>query len=94
MDSSPPGSSVHRILQATILEWAAISFSQKNDYLTINLTKRERRIIKIINPDKLDFIAISQQANAPAVTTSKKINYSKHVFKRSSESVEAKSKIK
>ena len=73
MDSSPPGSSVHRILQATILEWAAISFSQKNDYLTINLTKRERRIIKIINPDKLDFIAISQQANAPAVTTSKKL---------------------
>ena len=45
----------------------------ENDYLTINLTKRERRIIKIINPDKLDFIAISQQANAPTVTTSKKL---------------------
>ena len=29
MDSSPPGSSVHRILQARILEWVAISFSQK-----------------------------------------------------------------
>ena len=27
MDSSPPGSSVHRILQARTLEWAAISFS-------------------------------------------------------------------
>ena len=27
MDSSPPGSSVHRILQARILEWGAISFS-------------------------------------------------------------------
>ena len=27
MDSSPPGSSVHRILQARILEWVAISFS-------------------------------------------------------------------
>ena len=26
-DNSPPGSSVHRILQARILEWAAISFS-------------------------------------------------------------------
>ena len=26
MDSSPPGSSVHRILQARILEWVAISF--------------------------------------------------------------------
>ena len=28
MDCSPPGSSVHGILQARILEWAAISFPQ------------------------------------------------------------------
>ena len=28
MGSSPPGSSVHRILQARILEWIAISFSR------------------------------------------------------------------
>ena len=28
MDSSSPGSSVHRILQAGILEWVAISFSR------------------------------------------------------------------
>ena len=27
MDSSPPGSSAHRILQARILEYVAISFS-------------------------------------------------------------------
>ena len=27
MDCSPPGSSVHGILQASILEWVAISFS-------------------------------------------------------------------
>ena len=29
MDCSPPGLSVHRILQARILEWVAISFSIK-----------------------------------------------------------------
>ena len=29
MDSSLPGSSVHGILQARILEWVAISFSDK-----------------------------------------------------------------
>jgi len=29
MDSSPPGSSVHRILQARILEWVSISFSPR-----------------------------------------------------------------
>ena len=28
MDCSPPGSSIHRILQAAILEWVAISFSR------------------------------------------------------------------
>ena len=28
VDSSPPGSSVHRILQARILEWVAVSFSK------------------------------------------------------------------
>ena len=28
MDHSPPGSSVHEILQARILEWVAISFSR------------------------------------------------------------------
>ena len=31
MDSSPPGSSVHRVLQARTLEWAAISFSKRLD---------------------------------------------------------------
>ena len=29
IDGSPPGSSVHRILQARILEWVAISFSTR-----------------------------------------------------------------
>ena len=29
VDSNPPGSSVHGILQARILEWIAISFSSK-----------------------------------------------------------------
>ena len=30
MDCSPPGSSVHGIFQARILEWAAIAFSVVN----------------------------------------------------------------
>ena len=37
MDSSPPGSSVHRILQARILEWVAISFSK---HLVMSLSKQ------------------------------------------------------
>ena len=34
MDCSPPGSSVHGILQARILEWVAISFSRNNNSKT------------------------------------------------------------
>ena len=34
MDCSPPGSSVHAILQGRILEWAAIAFSEKGIYWT------------------------------------------------------------
>jgi len=32
VDCSPPGSSVHGILQARILEWVAISFSRDLPY--------------------------------------------------------------
>ena len=30
MDCSPPGSSVHGIFQARVLEWVAIAFSELN----------------------------------------------------------------
>ena len=43
MDCSPPGSSVHRIFQARVLEWGAIAFSeivgidlQNTDYICQN----------------------------------------------------------
>ena len=39
MDCSPPGSSVHMILQARILEWVAIAFSQ-GIFLTQGLNPR------------------------------------------------------
>ena len=38
MDCSPPGSSVHGILQARILEWVAISFSRGSWLLTGSCT--------------------------------------------------------
>ena len=37
MDCSPPGSSVHGILQARILEWVAISFSRGSSQPGLNL---------------------------------------------------------
>ena len=36
MDYGPPGSSVHGILQARVLEWVAISFSQAYVYIYAN----------------------------------------------------------
>ena len=37
MDCSPPGSSVHGILQATILEWVAMPSSKDNGYSNMKL---------------------------------------------------------
>ena len=36
MDCSPPGSSIHRIFQARVLEWGAIAFSSHNRQLLLN----------------------------------------------------------
>ena len=40
MDCSPPGSSVHGILQARVLEWGAIAFSTANIILDLKKKKR------------------------------------------------------
>ena len=37
MDCSPPGSSVHGIVQARVLEWGAIAFSEQRLWETIFL---------------------------------------------------------
>ena len=39
MDRSPPGSSVHGIFQARVLEWGAIAFSQQTKQWDSNSTK-------------------------------------------------------
>ena len=35
MDCSPPGSSIHGIFQARVLEWGAIAFSEENAVITL-----------------------------------------------------------
>ena len=50
MDRSLPGSSVHGIFQARVLEWVAIAFSEKNIYFCfIDYTKS----FDCVNPNKL-----------------------------------------
>ena len=42
MDCSLPGSSVHGILQARILEWVAISFSRKFKEVFLKFKKKKK----------------------------------------------------
>ena len=37
MDNSLPGSSVHRILQARILEWVAVSLLQEEEWMQLKI---------------------------------------------------------
>ena len=48
MDHSPPGSSVHGILQARILEWVAISFSRRTIWRF--LKKKKLKIVLPYDP--------------------------------------------
>ena len=50
MDCSPPGFSVHGILQARTLEWGAISFSMWNHYYHSLILKQFHHLPKIIQP--------------------------------------------
>ena len=47
MDRSPPGSSVHGIFQARVLEWVVIAFSQSDflddPYLNFHICKISRK---------------------------------------------------
>ena len=44
MDCSPPGSSIHGIFQASVLEWGAIAFSAKKPYRFIKVCEALSRI--------------------------------------------------
>ena len=65
MDSSPPGSSIHGIFQARVLEWGAIAFSEiQYNPIKISagfLTKVEILILKFIwkctEPKRLDTVS-------------------------------------
>ena len=54
IDNSPPGSSIHRILQARTLEWVTISFSIDLNYCEVEWlaleTNRDRFIIFEVAP--------------------------------------------
>ena len=62
MDSSPPGSSVHGILQARILEWVAISFSSEEAptiHFLLDYLGCFRICATMDSSDKHDFISLT-----------------------------------
>ena len=48
MDCSPPGSSIHGILQARALEWGAIAFSERLSVVTLKILDYFKNIFRII----------------------------------------------
>ena len=59
MDCSPPGSSVHGIFQAKVLEWVAIAFSEHKRYNVNQLKSIGFKMIQVnLNPQ-----SISQQTH-------------------------------
>ena len=67
MDCSLPGSSIHGIFQARVLEWVAIAFSDQGKHKKLNLLyKQEARDVVI---DSLNIILPSSSVveNPPAM---------------------------
>ena len=61
MDCSPPGSSIHGIFQARVLEWGAIAFSKRDVYRNTILSQETRK-------------ASTRQPNFTSKTTGKRTN--------------------
>ena len=53
MDCSPPGSPVHGIFQARVLEWGAIAFSEENALVIANthFQQHKIRLYTLTSPD-------------------------------------------
>ena len=50
MDCSPPGSSVHGIFQARVLEWGAIAFSSPMSIVTEKAKKKKQKPSPLLIP--------------------------------------------
>jgi len=81
MDCSPPGSSIHGILQARILEWVAISFSrgssQSRDWTQVSHTAGRRFNLWATREAQLELQHIEKSCspwNSPIFVIKKKSN--------------------
>ena len=62
MDSSPPGSSVHGIFQARVLEWGAIAFSGtawQEELIIVSILEFAKRVRLYCSPPSHKMVTIS-----------------------------------
>ena len=59
MDCSPPGSSIHRIFQARVLEWVAISFSNRVLVRIVETVEGKRKLGVDLSPAELTVYVLS-----------------------------------
>ena len=56
MDCSPPGSSIHGIFQARVLEWGAIAFSDRNNASATKFKNNSLNFRKVTSPNYCKWI--------------------------------------
>ena len=49
-DGSPPGSSIHGIFQARVLEWGAIAFSVGSKYTSTHIPEFRKELLLNVDP--------------------------------------------
>ena len=61
MDCSPPGSSIHGIFQARVLEWGAIAFSSMDYYSVLKRNAFESVLMRWVNLEPIIQSDVSQK---------------------------------
>ena len=71
MDCSPPGSSIHGIFQARVLEWHAIAFSERKSLNTfiINSKLLMSRGITVMSPNHVSAFAVVRSTSRLYIVT-------------------------
>ena len=67
MDCSPPGSSIHGTLQARVLEWGAIAFSDSTVWLLLNIRRSSLIVVNTLSRELYDFKCQLREGRASLV---------------------------
>ena len=71
---SPPGSSIHGIFQARVLEWGAIAFSDSCCQEPINIMKRQKHVRLEDGPLRSESVHYATGEEQRAITNSSRKN--------------------